>query len=206
MKCTSCGRANPKGAKFCNKCGKLLADAPSGASRPSEFANTSKKDAAANISFANTGGGAAATNGGVAAGAQGLAIGGDLLINATKITYTGEDPKSAQSLLNRYLKWVISEFESLPLKAVDPGAARPDRTTLSLAEIYVDLDIDFVLPDRFETLEAYLTYKEDRRSAHLAEENKGDRQLIPDQETHGRADIDDPHVDLVIPNRFEALA
>ena len=72
------------------------------------------------------GSGSIAQQGGVAAGAGGVAIGrdvlGDVLVNSTKIVYTGADPKAAQALLNRYLKWLVSECAPLRLKAIDLGA------------------------------------------------------------------------------------
>ncbi|MBI5829412.1 MAG: hypothetical protein HZB20_07690, partial [Chloroflexi bacterium] len=92
--------------------------------------------------IALSGSGAVATDGGVAAGAGGAAVGGDVggdvLVNSTKIVYTGDDPKAAQKILNDYLRWLIGECAPLKLKAIDSGAARAGRRPLGLASVYVD--------------------------------------------------------------------
>ncbi|MEK7324367.1 MAG: SUMF1/EgtB/PvdO family nonheme iron enzyme, partial [Chloroflexota bacterium] len=83
-------------------------------------------------------------------------VDGDVLINSTKIVYTGEDPAAAQALLRRYLQWVVDDCAPLKLKAIDQGAARPGQQPLGLANVYVDLNVDFRVPPNYKSLSSFL--------------------------------------------------
>ncbi len=120
--------------------------------------------------------GAVATDGGVAAGAGGVAVGsdvgGDVLVNSTKIVYSGEDPKTAQKILNDYLRWLIGECAPLKLKAIDPGAARAGRRPLGLAGVYVDLNLDFQIPAKYKTLASFLRDEQEMLRASGAQHDR----------------------------------
>lgn len=82
--------------------------------------------------------------------------GGDLLINSTKIVFSGDDPALAQARLAKYLKHLADLCAPLKLTAIDQGAAQPGTNPLGLTSVYVDLNLDLKIPAQMSLAE-YIT-------------------------------------------------
>ncbi len=71
---------------------------------------------------------------------DGYAIGRDLFQIITQITYSGEDPEEAKSVIAHYLHALANDLAGLKLGDIDTSAAKPGQSPLELADIYVPLD------------------------------------------------------------------
>ncbi len=73
----------------------------------------------------------------------------------------GRDPTEERQILVAYLRHVTRDCANLKLEAVDQSAARPDREPLQLADVYVDLDTDLLIPQETATLADYFAWSKD---------------------------------------------